>query len=166
MNLGGLQALQTSHHQEGIMFHELSVRTTARECLVDIGDRVAEVVRQSGVTAGVALFYIPHTTCGITIQENADPGVQHDMLLLLRQIAPREDPRYRHIEDNSASHLQASAMGFSQFVFVEDGQLVLGRWQTIYLAEFDGPRTRRVLVKLLPDAVTSETPTSPAKPRQ
>jgi secondary thiamine-phosphate synthase enzyme len=133
------------------MLHELSVRTTAQECLIEISDRVARVVRESGVTAGVALLYVPHTTCGLTIQENADPGVQHDMLLLLRQIAPREDPRYRHIEDNSASHLQASAMGFSAFVFVEGGQLVLGRWQTIYLAEFDGPRTRRVLVKLLRD---------------
>jgi secondary thiamine-phosphate synthase enzyme len=138
------------------LFHEFSVRTTAQACLVDIGDRVAELVRQSGVTAGVALFYIPHTTCGITIQENADPGVQHDILLLLSQIAPREDPRYRHIEDNSASHLQASAMGFSQFVFIEDGRLVLGRWQTIYLAEFDGPRTRRVLVKLQRDTEALE----------
>ena len=92
-----------------------------------------------------------HTTCGITIQENADPGVQHDMLMLLRRIAPRKDASYRHIEDNSASHLQASAMGFSQFVFVEGGRLVLGQWQAIYLAEFDSPRTRRALVKLLRD---------------
>ena len=133
------------------MLHELSIRTHAQECMVEITDHVALVVAESGVAAGVALLYIPHTTCGITIQENADPGVQHDMLLLLRQIAPRNDPRYRHIEDNSASHLQASAMGFSQFVFVENGRLVLGRWQAIYLAEFDGPRTRRVLVKLLRD---------------
>jgi len=103
------------------------------------------------VTSGTALLYVPHTTCGVTIQENADPGVQHDMLLLLRQIAPRDDPRYRHIEDNSASHLQASVMGFSQFVFIDNGRLVLGRWQTIYLTEFDGPRTRRVLVKIVRD---------------
>lgn len=134
------------------MYHELTVRTHAQECLVEITDQVARVVRESGVEAGTALLYVPHTTCGITIQENADPGVQHDMLLLLRQIAPRQDPRYRHIEDNSASHLQASAMGFSHFVFVEQGRLVLGRWQTIYLAEFDGPRARRVLVKILRDA--------------
>ena len=133
------------------MIHELSVRTDSQECLVEITDQVARVVRESGVAAGVALLYVPHTTCGITIQEDADPGVQHDMLMLLRRIAPRQDPNYRHIEDNSASHLQASTMGFSQFVFVEQGRLVLGRWQTIYLAEFDGPRTRRVLVKLLSD---------------
>ena len=134
------------------MLHELAIRTSAQECLVEITEQVARVVHESGVTAGVALLYVPHTTCGLTIQENADPGVQHDMLMLLRQIAPRDDPRYRHIEDNSASHLQASAMGFSSFVFVEQGRLVLGRWQTIYLAEFDGPRSRRVLVKVLRDA--------------
>ena len=96
------------------MLHELSIRTSAQECLVDITGQVQRVVRESGVTAGTALLYIPHTTCGITIQENADPGVQHDMLMLLRRIAPRDDASYRHIEDNSASHLQASAMGFSQ----------------------------------------------------
>ncbi len=134
------------------MYHELTVRTHAQECMVEITDQVARVVGESGVEAGTALLYVPHTTCGITIQENADPGVQQDMLLLLREIAPRQDPRYLHIEDNSASHLQASAMGFSQFIFVEQGRLVLGRWQTIYLAEFDGPRTRRVLVKILRDA--------------
>lgn len=133
------------------MIHEFSVRTSAQACMVEITDEVARVVREHGLEAGVALLYVPHTTCGITIQENADPGVQHDMLMLLRRIAPREDAGYRHIEDNSASHLQASAMGFSHFVFVEQGRLVLGRWQTIYLAEFDGPRTRKVLVKLLRD---------------
>src|SRR5215217_8519069 len=128
------------------MLHELSIRTNAQECLVDITSEIQRVVRENGLMAGVALLYIPHTTCGLTIQENADPGVQHDMLMLLRRIAPRNDASYLHIEDNSASHLQASAMGFSQFVFVENGRLVLGRWQTIYLAEFDGPRTRRVLM--------------------
>lgn len=133
------------------MLHELTVRTHSRECLIAITYLVERVVRESGVEAGVALVYVPHTTCGVTIQENADPGVQHDMLMLLRRIAPRDDPGYRHIEDNSASHLQASAMGFSTFVFVEQGRLVLGRWQTIYLAEFDGPRERRVLLKLLRD---------------
>src|SRR5947208_13925306 len=111
------------------MLHELTIRTSAQECLVDIGEQIARIVRESGVAAGVALLYVPHTTCGITIQENADPGVQHDMLMLLRRIAPRQDPNYRHIEDNSASHLQASAMGFSHFVFGEQGRLVLGHWQ-------------------------------------
>jgi secondary thiamine-phosphate synthase enzyme len=133
------------------MLSELTIHTSAQESLVDITGQVARLVGESGVADGTALLYVPHTTCGITIQENADPGVQHDMLLLLRQIAPRVDSRYRHIEDNSASHLQASAMGFTQFVFVDGGRLVLGRWQAIYLAEFDGPRRRRVLVKVLRD---------------
>jgi secondary thiamine-phosphate synthase enzyme len=133
------------------MLQRLSVRTTARECLVDITAQVRGAVQAAGVQEGTALLYVPHTTCGITIQENADPGVQHDMLMVLRRIVPRDDPAYRHIEDNSASHLQASAMGFSHFVFVSGGRLVLGRWQAIYLAEFDGPRTREVLVKILSD---------------
>ncbi len=133
------------------MIHELSVRTNAQECLVDITELIARVVREQGISNGTALLYVPHTTCGLTIQENADPGVQHDMLMVLRRIVPRRDPHYQHIEDNSAAHLQASAMGFSHFVFVEQGQLLLGRWQAIYLAEFDGPRTRRVLLKLLRD---------------
>jgi secondary thiamine-phosphate synthase enzyme len=133
------------------MLQRLTVRTPARECLVDITSEVARATTDSSVAEGTALLYVPHTTCGITIQENADPGVQHDMLMVLRRIYPRDDPAYRHIEDNSASHLQASTMGFSQFVFVSAGRLVLGRWQAIYLAEFDGPRTREVLVKLLHD---------------
>lgn len=133
------------------MLQRLSVRTTAQACLVDITNEVRGVVQAVGISEGTVLMYVPHTTCGITIQENADPGVQHDMLLVLRRIYPRDDPAYRHIEDNSASHLQASTMGFSHFVFVSTGQLVLGRWQAIYLAEFDGPRTRDVLVKVLPD---------------
>lgn len=133
------------------MLHEITVRTHAQACMVDITSDIWEIVRTNDIDSGTALLYVPHTTCAITIQENADPGVQHDMLLLLREIAPRNDSRYRHIEDNSASHLQASAMGFSHFVFVERGRLVLGRWQAIYLAEFDGPRVRQVLTKVLRD---------------
>jgi secondary thiamine-phosphate synthase enzyme len=134
------------------MFERLSIRTHARECMVDITSEVQQVVQTTGIAEGTALLYVPHTTCGITIQENADPGVQHDMLMVLRRIYPRDDPSYRHIEDNSASHLQASTMGFSHFVFVSGGRLVLGRWQAIYLAEFDGSRVREVLVKVLGDS--------------
>ena len=95
------------------MLQRLTVRTRARESLVDITEDVQQAVAQAGVAEGTALLFVPHTTCGITIQENADPGVQHDMLMVLRRIYPRDDPGYRHIEDNSASHLQASTMGFS-----------------------------------------------------
>jgi secondary thiamine-phosphate synthase enzyme len=133
------------------MLQELSIRTSSQECLVDITSQVTRAARESGVDAGVVLLYVPHTTCALTIQENADPGVQHDMLMVLRRVVPRSDPNYRHIEDNSASHLQASMMGFSHFVFLERGQLVLGRWQAVYLAEFDGPRTRQVFLKILRD---------------
>ena len=129
----------------------LHIQTSRQNELVDITAQVKAVVAASRIGEGTALLYVPHTTCGLTIQENADPGVQHDMLLLLAEIAPRTDRRYRHIEDNSASHLQASAMGFSTFVFIQDGALVLGRWQAIYLAEFDGPRQRSVYVKVLAD---------------
>lgn len=134
------------------MLQRLTVHTPAQACLVDITGEVQNLVRATGVAEGTVLLYAPHTTCGITIQENADPGVQHDMLMVLRRLIPRNDPAYRHIEDNSASHLQASAMGFSHFVFISGGRLAPGRWQAISVAEFDGPRTREVLVKALRDA--------------
>ena len=129
----------------------LDVATQRQMQMVDITRQVQHLVANSGVREGTVLLYVSHTTCGITIQENADPGAQHDMLLVLGELAPRVDPRYRHIEDNSASHVQASAMGFSTFVFVHEGRLVLGRWQAIYLAEFDGPRRRTVHVKVVAD---------------
>jgi secondary thiamine-phosphate synthase enzyme len=135
------------------MIYELKIATGKGEGFVDITAQVGQVVQTSAIEEGTVLLYVPHTTCAITIQENADPGVQHDMLMLLRRMAPRREPAYRHIEDNSASHLQASVMGFSHFVFVANRRLVLGQWQAIYLAEFDGPRTRSVLVKVLADPV-------------
>ncbi len=133
------------------MLTTLRIPTRQEMEMVDMTVQIRHLVAESGVEEGTVLLYVPHTTCGITIQENADPGVQHDMLLILRETAPRTDPRYRHIEDNSASHVQASMMGFSAFVFVHVGRLVLGQWQAIYLAEFDGPRERTVHVKVLAD---------------
>ena len=135
------------------MAHQtIRVSTQGQMEMVDITRDVERIVASSGVDEGTVLLFVAHTTCGVTIQENADPGVQHDMLMLLERTAPREDPRYRHIEDNSASHLQASTMGCSAFVFVSAGRLVLGRWQAVYLCEFDGPRQRNVHVKVLVDA--------------
>lgn len=146
------ESLKVNESDEAIaVLHEFTVRTTAQACMVDITSQIAQLVYEQGVDTGTALLYIPHTTCGLTIQENADPGVQHDMLMMLQRIVPRQDPHYRHIEDNSASHLQSSSMGFSHFVFIEQGRLVLGHWQAVYLAEFDGPRTRKVLLKILRD---------------
>src|SRR4028118_2203456 len=118
------------------MLKRIQVPTHKLSQFVDITRQVQSVVREQGIQDGIVYVYCPHTTCGITTQENADPGVQHDMLLILGETAPRVDQRYRHIEDNSASHVQASMMGCSAFVFVHEGALVLGRWQAIYLAEF------------------------------
>ena len=132
-------------------FDTIRVATQRQMQMIDITSRIQGIVAASGVQDGTALIFIPHTTCGITIQENADPGVQHDMLLVLGEVAPRVDRRYRHMEDNSASHVQASMMGCSTFVFVHQGELVLGTWQGIYLAEFDGPRERTVYEKVFAD---------------
>lgn len=134
------------------MLTRLQIRTRTQSEFVDITRDIEQVVREQAVTDGIVYVYCPHTTCGLTIQENADPGVQHDMLMLLNRLAPRTDAGYQHIEDNSASHLQASWMGFSQMLLIEAGRLVLGRWQALYLTEFDGPRQRTVIVKLVPDA--------------
>jgi secondary thiamine-phosphate synthase enzyme len=133
------------------MAHTLRVQTKAQSEFVDITSQVQALAEQSDIESGVLYLYCPHTSCGLTIQENCDPGVQHDMLMLLNRLVPRRDPGYQHIEDNSASHLQTSMMGVSQVLFIEQGRLVLGRWQAIYLAEFDGPRERTVLAKIQPD---------------
>lgn len=139
------------------MLKRFTVQTQQQAQFIDVTREVQRSVSETGIQSGIVYVYCPHTTCGLTIQENADPGVQHDMLLLLGRLAPREDPNYRHIEDNSASHLQASMMGFSQVIFVERGTLVLGRWQGIYLTEFDGPRERTLMVKVQVDP-SSVTP--------
>jgi secondary thiamine-phosphate synthase enzyme len=134
------------------MLHQLQVETHGQSEFIDVTGEIAQLVRAAGVADGMVVIYCPHTTCGLTIQENADPGVQHDMLLLLHRLVPRDDPAYRHIEDNSASHLQASMMGFSQTVLITRGRLLVGQWQAIYLTEFDGPRERTLFVKLIDDA--------------
>jgi secondary thiamine-phosphate synthase enzyme len=126
----------------------IEVRTRARAELVDVTDRVREVVREAGLARGAALVSCPHTTAGVTIQENADPDVQRDLLLALERAVPR-DAGYRHAEGNADAHVKASLVGSSQLVPVEGGALVLGTWQAVYLCEFDGPRTRTLLVTLL-----------------
>lgn len=126
----------------------LSIQSSVREELVDITPRVEAAVREAGLASGMAWVYSPHTTAGITIQENADPDVQRDLLAHLRQLVPRS-ASFRHSEGNSDAHIKCSMVGSSQAVPVDDGQLALGTWQAIYLCEFDGPRSRRVLIKLL-----------------
>ncbi len=126
----------------------LTVQTRAQSELKDITHQVQQAVRQSGVDDGLCALFIPHTTAGVTLNENWDSDVQQDILLTLADLAP-VDPRHRHREGNSPAHIKASMVGASGLVFVEGGQLQLGRWQGIYLAEFDGPRSRNVWVKLV-----------------
>jgi secondary thiamine-phosphate synthase enzyme len=131
------------------MLRTLTVPTAKRTEMIDVTDRVQGLVRDSNVRDGCVLCYVPHTTAGITIQENADPDVVADVLYKLEALAPRSDPRYRHGEGNSDAHIKASLVGSSVLVPVRDSSLVLGTWQAIYFCEFDGPRSRSLHVQLL-----------------
>jgi secondary thiamine-phosphate synthase enzyme len=128
---------------------EISVRTPEREVLVDITERVQTALSQAAPGfSGLVNIFVPHTTSGVTINEGADPSVIRDIVDSLRRLVPR-DAGYRHAEGNSDAHIKASLMGSSVFVPVEQGRLRLGTWQSLYLAEFDGPRNRRVWVSLV-----------------
>ena len=129
----------------------LSVQTRQRCEFVDITGEVANTVRESGVTDGIVLIYCPHTTAGITINENADPSVIRDITIKTSKIIDHSDPDYRHGEGNSDSHIKSSLVGASEMVIVENGRMVLGTWQGIFFAEFDGPRSRKVFVKIIPE---------------
>jgi len=130
------------------MIHTLSVRTTSRTEMVDLTGRIQELVRQSGVEEGVCHLFAAHTTAGLTINENADPSVQSDILMVLNKIISEEEP-YRHLEGNSPAHLKASLMGPQLTVLVSNGRLLLGTWQGVFFCEFDGPRTRKVYIKIM-----------------
>ncbi len=128
------------------MTYEFGLKTD-RQNFYNITARVAEAVTKSGIKDGAALVFCPHTTAGITINENADPDVVRDMLLGLDKAYP-DRGEFKHMEGNSAAHLKASAVGSSQYIIVENGKLILGTWQGIYFCEFDGPRSRRFYVKV------------------
>ncbi len=119
--------------------------------MINITEQVREAIGQLGAVDGLVTVYCPHTTAGITINEGADPDVARDILLYLDKLYPWEHPLYRHGEGNSAAHLKASAIGASQAIPVVNGNLVLGTWQVIYFCEFDGPRKRTFLVKMMLD---------------
>ncbi|HYN87916.1 MAG TPA: secondary thiamine-phosphate synthase enzyme YjbQ, partial [Ardenticatenaceae bacterium] len=126
----------------------IEVQSRARRELVDITDQVRQAARSSGISDGLCVVFVPHTTAGVTLNENWDPDVQRDMLLTFADIAPN-DPRHRHAEGNSPAHVLSSLVGASATLFLTAGERQLGRWQGVYLAEFDGPRTRSVWIKLL-----------------
>ena len=127
----------------------IEVSTSSRSQMVDVTAKVREAVRRTGIREGVCLVYVPHTTAGVTVNESADPAVAADILEHLERLVPRG--RYRHSEGNADAHIKASMMGFSQALPVESGDLSLGTWQGIFLCEFDGPRRRRVEVRVVPD---------------
>jgi len=127
---------------------QFDVRTPSHACMVDITDRVSRVVADSGIEEGICYVFVPHTTAGLTINENADQTVQSDILNRLDKIVPWRDG-YEHAEGNSAAHIKASMMGPSHFIPVCNGRLRLGTWQGVYLCEFDGPRSRHVWVKVV-----------------
>ena len=124
--------------------------STERTGMINITERVRETLRESGATSGVCIVYCPHTTAGITINENADPDVVRDMLFALDKTYP-DRPEFRHAEGNSAAHLKASAMGSSVTILIHEGRLLLGIWQGVYFCEFDGPRKRHFYVKIAGD---------------
>lgn len=133
------------------MIHELLVNSSTREEFIDITSRIQELVTNMGKQTGQVICFVPHTTAGITINENADPDVRRDLVYKLRKEIPQSDG-YHHAEGNSDAHLKASLMGFSLTLIFERGRLLLGTWQGVYFCEFDGPRHRKLIVKVVPDA--------------
>ena len=130
------------------MIKQLRVKTNSRTEFVDITAGVQRLVEESGIRQGVCYVYVPHTTSGITINENSDPNVGRDILKELNKVIPFDD-HYGHSEGNSAAHIKSSLIGVSKAVIVEEGRLALGTWQAIFYCEFDGPRERRVYVKVM-----------------
>ncbi|MBI4758896.1 MAG: YjbQ family protein [Chloroflexi bacterium] len=132
------------------MIRELRLSTPARTAFLDITAQIEGAVRDSGVRSGVCHVFVPHTTAGITINENADPSVRQDLLATLSRLVPANG-HYRHLEGNADAHVKASLVGSSVTLFIQDGRLIFGTWQGVYFCEFDGPRQRQVLVRVIPD---------------
>ena len=132
------------------MVHRVSIRTNSRVDFQDITPQIQGVVRDSGVESGTCHVFVPHTTAGITLNEHADPSVADDIAAQLESMVPAHS-KYRHMEGNAPAHIKASLAGDSETLLIEDGRLILGTWQGIFFCEFDGPRNRTVLVKIVPD---------------
>lgn len=134
-----------------IVEKSFSVSTESRSQMVDITGQVSSIVSQSGVSSGDVIIYCPHTTAAITINENADPSVLHDILLTLEEMIPRHRSGYLHFEGNSDAHCKSSLVGCSCQILIRNGSLNLGTWQGVFFCEFDGPRSRSVIVRLRGD---------------
>jgi secondary thiamine-phosphate synthase enzyme len=130
--------------------YTINIKTSLSNVMLDVTSQIQQVVSTSGIKSGICIIFVPHTTAGITINENADPDVVHDILKGLNKIVPQND-NYKHLEGNSAAHIKASFFGFTQHIIIEDSKLVLGTWQGIYFCEFDGPRHRQIHVKIIRD---------------
>ena len=128
----------------------LNIKTNTHTEMQEITDRVQEAVSDSGVEDGICMLFVPHPTAAVTINENADPDVVRDFIMELDKIVPWDDG-YHHIEGNSAAHLKSSIIGFSEHIIVENGRLQLGTWQGIYFCEYDGPRSRKLKIKIMED---------------
>jgi secondary thiamine-phosphate synthase enzyme len=131
-----------------ILNNSFTVSTGKRNEMVDITGKVEKAVADSGISDGTVVIYCPHTTAAITINENADPDVVHDILLTLSSLVPKDKDGYRHSEGNSDAHVKSSIVGCSETVLVNNGQMQLGTWQGIYFCEFDGPRKRSVILQI------------------
>lgn len=129
------------------MLKTLNIKSRAKTEFIDITEDINGAIKDSGVQSGICYIYIPHTTAGITINEGADPSVKRDIITTLNKLIPFEGD-YQHMEGNSAAHIKSTVVGVSQFVVIEDGKAILGTWQSVYFCEFDGPRHRRVIIKI------------------
>ncbi|MBF0558620.1 MAG: YjbQ family protein [Nitrospirae bacterium] len=130
------------------MSNTLNVKSKSKTEFIDITEEIRSLVKEAGVKQGICHVYVPHTTAGVTINEGADPSVKRDIITALNRLVPFEGD-YQHQEGNSAAHIKSTLVGTSQIVLIDEGKLLLGTWQSIYFCEFDGPRHRRVLVKIV-----------------
>ena len=136
------------------MIKYINVKSRMRNELIDITEKIQELIKQEGIANGICYIYVPHTTAGITINEGADTSVQHDIQSCLSKLVPVEGD-YHHREGNADAHIKSALVGISKFVFIDEGKLLLGTWQAVYFCEFDGPRHRRVAVKMIKTVKTS-----------
>jgi secondary thiamine-phosphate synthase enzyme len=135
----------------GSILRKIKVKTTAHSQMVDITQEIEDILWREKIASGTCMVYVPHTTAAVTINENADSDVVRDFTKEMDKIVPWDD-NYRHAEGNSAAHIKASMMGFSELLIIEKGKLLLGTWQGVYFLEYDGPRTRTVYIKIMKDS--------------